>query len=164
MRRVRAAAASHDLSLTEVAVMSRLAKGGPATTADLAQRGRHEATVNGDHHRGAGRNGMVERKPHPTDGRQVNIELTPKGVGVRKNAKDAEADVAGAGCFPTRRTGSRNPVRGRRNHQAHGGNVNKSEITSELQQTSPLSSISHALESSASPQLQAFPSLGRASP
>jgi len=34
--------------------------------------------------------GMVERKPHPTDGRQVNIELTAKGAAMRKSAKDAK--------------------------------------------------------------------------
>ena len=33
---------------------------------------------------------MVERKPHPTDGRQVNIELTAKGAAVRKSARDAK--------------------------------------------------------------------------
>jgi len=34
--------------------------------------------------------GIVERKPHPTDGRQVNIELTAKGAAMRKSAKDAK--------------------------------------------------------------------------
>jgi DNA-binding MarR family transcriptional regulator len=34
--------------------------------------------------------GIVERKPHPTDGRQVNIELTAKGATLRKSAKDAK--------------------------------------------------------------------------
>ena len=34
--------------------------------------------------------GMVERKPHPTDRRQVNIGLTAKGAAVRKTAKDAK--------------------------------------------------------------------------
>jgi DNA-binding MarR family transcriptional regulator len=34
--------------------------------------------------------GMVERKPHATDGRQVNIVLTAKGVAARKSAKDAK--------------------------------------------------------------------------
>jgi len=34
--------------------------------------------------------GMVERKPHPTDGRQVNIELTAKGAAVRNSARDAK--------------------------------------------------------------------------
>jgi DNA-binding MarR family transcriptional regulator len=34
--------------------------------------------------------GMVERKPHPTDGRQLNIQLTAKGAAARKSAKDAK--------------------------------------------------------------------------
>jgi len=34
--------------------------------------------------------GMVERKPHPTDGRQINIELTAKGAAVRKSVKEAK--------------------------------------------------------------------------
>jgi DNA-binding MarR family transcriptional regulator len=34
--------------------------------------------------------GIVERKPHPTDGRQVNIQLTAKGAAMRKSAKDAK--------------------------------------------------------------------------
>jgi hypothetical protein len=33
---------------------------------------------------------MVERKPHPTDGRQVNVELTAKGAAVRKGTRDAK--------------------------------------------------------------------------
>ena len=34
--------------------------------------------------------GLVERKPHPTDGRQVNIVLSAKGAAVRKSSKDAK--------------------------------------------------------------------------
>ena len=34
--------------------------------------------------------GMVERKPHATDGRQVNIALTAKGAAVQKTAGDAK--------------------------------------------------------------------------
>ena len=37
VRRVRAAAASHELSLTESAVMARLARDGPATIAEMAR-------------------------------------------------------------------------------------------------------------------------------
>ena len=33
--------------------------------------------------------GFIERKPHPTDGRQLNIQLTAKGEAVRRSAKDA---------------------------------------------------------------------------
>ncbi len=90
VRRVRAAAASHDLSLTEAAVMSRLANGGPATTADLARAEGMKPQSMGTTIAALEEMGMVERKPHPTDGRQVNIELTAKGAGVRKSAKDAK--------------------------------------------------------------------------
>jgi DNA-binding MarR family transcriptional regulator len=90
VRRVRAAAASHELSLTESAVMARLAKGGPATTADLARAESMKPQSMGTTVAALEEMGMVERKPHPTDGRQVNIELTAKGAAIRKSAKDAK--------------------------------------------------------------------------
>jgi DNA-binding MarR family transcriptional regulator len=34
--------------------------------------------------------GLVQRKPHPTDGRQMKIELTAKGMAVRNSAKAAK--------------------------------------------------------------------------
>jgi DNA-binding MarR family transcriptional regulator len=33
---------------------------------------------------------MVKRRPHPTDGRQVNLELTAKGAAAQKVARDAK--------------------------------------------------------------------------
>ena len=90
VRRVRAAAASHELSLTEAAVMSRLAKDGPATTADLARAEGMKPQSMGTTIAALEEMGMVERTPHPTDGRQVNIELTAKGAAVRKSSKDAK--------------------------------------------------------------------------
>jgi len=90
VRRVRAAAASHDLSLTESAVMARLAKDGPATTADLARAEHMKPQSMGTTIAALEEMGMVERKPHPTDGRQVNIALTANGAAVRKSAKDAK--------------------------------------------------------------------------
>jgi DNA-binding MarR family transcriptional regulator len=90
MRRVRAAAGSHELSLTEAAVMGRLAKDGPATTADLARAEGMKPQSMGTTIAELEAMGMVERKPHPTDGRQVNIGLTAKGATVRKSVKDAK--------------------------------------------------------------------------
>ena len=90
VRRARAAAASEELSWTETGVLKRLANEGPATTADLARvQGMRPqsmrpiiATLE--------QVGMVERKPHATDGRQVNIELTAKGAAAQKNVGDAK--------------------------------------------------------------------------
>lgn len=90
IRRVRAAASAHELSWTESAVMGRLAREGPATTADLARAEGVKPQSMGATIAALEELGMVERKPHPTDGRQVIIGLTAKGAAVRKSAKDAK--------------------------------------------------------------------------
>ncbi len=90
VRRVRAAAASHELSWTETAVMARLANEGPATTADLARAEGMKPQSMGTTIAALEEMGIVERRPHPTDGRQVNIALTPKGAAVRKSAGEAK--------------------------------------------------------------------------
>ena len=89
MRRIRAASASHDLSWTEASVLSRLARNGPATTADLARAEGVKPQSMGTTIAMLEELGIVERKPHPTDGRQVHIELTARGAAVRASAKDA---------------------------------------------------------------------------
>jgi DNA-binding MarR family transcriptional regulator len=90
VRRVRAATASHELSLTEAMVMGRLEREGPATTADLARAEGIKPQSMGTTIAALEERGMVERKPHPTDGRQMNIELTAKGAAVRKITGDAK--------------------------------------------------------------------------
>ena len=90
VRRARAAAGSQDLSLTEGSVMRRLDKDGPATTADLARAEGMKPQSMGTTIGALEEMGMVERKPHPTDGRQVNIALTGKGAAVHKSNRDAK--------------------------------------------------------------------------
>jgi DNA-binding MarR family transcriptional regulator len=88
-RRMRAAAASHELSLTEGAVLVRLDKHGPATTADLARAESVKPQSMGATIAALEERGLVTRKAHPTDGRQMIIDLTAKGLGVRQSAQDA---------------------------------------------------------------------------
>ncbi len=90
VRRVRAAVASDGLSMTEALVMARLAREGPATNADLARAESMKPQLMGTSIAALEEMGLVERTPHPTDGRQVNIALTAKGAAVRKSAKDAK--------------------------------------------------------------------------
>jgi DNA-binding MarR family transcriptional regulator len=90
VRRVRAAAASHGLSLTESAVLGRLDREGPATTAELARAEHVKPQSMGTTVAALEEMGLVTRKPHPTDGRQVNIELTVKGAAIRKSTRDAK--------------------------------------------------------------------------
>lgn len=89
VRRMRAAGTMHDLSWTESAVMVSLSKHGPATTAELARAEGMKPQSMGSVISTLEELGFVERKPHPTDGRQLNIQLTVKGEAVRKSAKDA---------------------------------------------------------------------------
>jgi DNA-binding MarR family transcriptional regulator len=90
VRRVRAAGASEELSLTESVVMARLAKDGPATTAELARAEGMKPQSMGATVAALEAMGIVERRPHPTDGRQVHIALTARGAALRKSAKDAK--------------------------------------------------------------------------
>ncbi len=73
VRRARAAAASHELSWTETGVLKRLAREGPATTADLARAQGMGPQSMRTIISALEEMGMVVRKPHATDGRQVNI-------------------------------------------------------------------------------------------
>ena len=70
--------------------MKRLATDGPATTAELARAESMKPQSMGTTIVALEEMGMVARKPHPTDGRQVNIELTAKGAAVRKITGDAK--------------------------------------------------------------------------
>ena len=90
VRRLRAATASQELSLTESAVMGRLKKHGPATTADLARAESMRPQSMGTTIAALEERGLVERKPHPTDGRQMNIDLTAQGTAMRNSVTDAK--------------------------------------------------------------------------
>jgi len=88
VRHMRAAAAQHELSLTESAVLARLGREGPATTAELARAEGMRPQSMSAAVAALEERELVERKPHPSDGRQVNITLTDKGAAVRSAAKD----------------------------------------------------------------------------
>ena len=88
VRRMRGAAAQHELSLTESAVLARLDNEGPATTAELARAEGMRPQSMSAAVATLEERGFIERKPHPSDGRQVNLALTPRGAAVRSSTKD----------------------------------------------------------------------------
>ncbi len=90
VRRWRAVVPSQELSWTESLVLARLSKDGPATTADLARAERMKPQSMGTTIAALEKLGWVERKPHPTDGRQMNISMTTKGAAMRESVKDAK--------------------------------------------------------------------------
>jgi len=85
-RRVRAAVASNDLSLSQTMVMARLDKEGPASAGDLARAEGIKPQSMGTILSDLEKLGLIAREPHPTDGRQKVVNLTAKGLVVRKAA------------------------------------------------------------------------------
>ncbi|SEL98990.1 MarR family winged helix-turn-helix transcriptional regulator [Streptacidiphilus jiangxiensis] len=79
-RRARAATAGTELTASQRSVAARLLREGPATTADLARAEfvrpqSMRMTLGALEERG-----LIARTPHPTDGRQVLVELSAQGV------------------------------------------------------------------------------------
>jgi DNA-binding MarR family transcriptional regulator len=90
IRRTRNESYAGELSMTEAVVMSRLANDGPATTAALARAERMKPQSMGTTITSLEEMGIVKRTPHATDGRQMLIELTPKGVQLRNKNREAK--------------------------------------------------------------------------
>lgn len=91
VRRIRADAPPElrEFSWTQKAVLSRLEKDGPATAADLARAEGVKPQSMGTAIASLEEMGLVERQAHPTDGRQINIKLTIRGVALRKSTREA---------------------------------------------------------------------------
>jgi DNA-binding MarR family transcriptional regulator len=91
VRRLRADAPPElqEFSWTQKAVLRRLEKHGPTTAADLARAEGVRPQSMGTALGLLEKKGLVERKAHPTDGRQINIKLTARGITLRRNTKEA---------------------------------------------------------------------------
>jgi DNA-binding MarR family transcriptional regulator len=92
VRRIRSSAPAElrDFSWTQKAVLARLDKDGPMTTAELARAEGVKPQSMGTAVALLEEIGMVERKPHPTDGRQVNIKVTSRGAALRKSTREGK--------------------------------------------------------------------------
>lgn len=90
VRRVRAEAGADELSWPQALVMKRLGEDGPKTTADLARDEGMKPQSMGSIVAALEEMRLVEKRPHPTDGRQMMIALTTKGVALRKRIGDAK--------------------------------------------------------------------------
>lgn len=91
VRRIRAAGAATDgLSFTDHAVLARLDREGPATTADLARAHGVKPQSMGATVGALVAAGLLRRVRHPTDGRQVNLVLTAAGAAILKSRRSAK--------------------------------------------------------------------------
>jgi DNA-binding MarR family transcriptional regulator len=84
LRRLRAESNPGGLTWSQVATLSRLEKVGWVTTADLARAESVKPQSMGATLAGLEQEGLVQRQPHPTDGRQVLFALTERGIATRQ--------------------------------------------------------------------------------
>jgi DNA-binding MarR family transcriptional regulator len=78
-RRLRTEANTDELTWSQMVVVGQLARHGPMTTADLARAESVKPQSMGATLGALEEIGLVERRAHPTDGRQVLFALTKEG-------------------------------------------------------------------------------------
>ncbi|MBV8049344.1 MAG: MarR family transcriptional regulator [Paludibacterium sp.] len=90
LRRVRTEGNPNQLNLSQIAVMARLEQQGWLTTAELARIEAMKPQSMGAILAGLAQEGLVEHRPHPTDGRQKLFGLTAAGAAVRQTRVNAK--------------------------------------------------------------------------
>src|ERR1700688_595876 len=83
-RRLRTEVNPGELSWSQNATLARLEKAGAVTTADLARSEFVKPQSMGTTLADLEQAGLVQRRPHPTDGRQVLFALTAAGAEARR--------------------------------------------------------------------------------
>jgi DNA-binding MarR family transcriptional regulator len=84
LRRLRKESNPREFTWSQAAILGRLSRMGPMTTADLARAESVKPQSMGAALAVLESDGLVERRPHPTDGRQVLFGLTATGVEMRR--------------------------------------------------------------------------------
>jgi DNA-binding MarR family transcriptional regulator len=95
-RRLRAESNPDGLTWSQTAVLARLDTGGPMTTADLARAEGVKPQSMGGTLAGLEEEGLVERRAHPTDGRQILFSVTDKGLAMRRRNRLLKREWLGA--------------------------------------------------------------------
>jgi DNA-binding MarR family transcriptional regulator len=92
VRRLRTEANPGELSWSQIATLARLDKAGWTTTADLARAESVKPQSMGTTLADLEQQGLVQRRPHPTDGRQVLFAVTAEGIEARRQRSIAKRD------------------------------------------------------------------------
>jgi DNA-binding MarR family transcriptional regulator len=92
MRRLRQAPVDGELTWPESSALSRLDRGGPATSAALAKLERISPQSMGATLGPLEARGLVERHPDPEDGRRVVLSVTEAGLRVLRNKRHARTE------------------------------------------------------------------------
>jgi DNA-binding MarR family transcriptional regulator len=104
VRRLRQLRAPEEPSLSERAALSRLNRGGPATSAELARLEQITPQAMGTTLAGLEARGLIGRSADPHDGRRIIVSLTDAGREALRHKRDARtrqiADALEAGFTP----------------------------------------------------------------
>ena len=92
VRRLRMEANPGELTWSQIATLARLDKAGWMTTADLARAELVKPQSMGATLADLEQAGLVQRRPHPTDGRQVLFALTAEGMEARRQRNIAKRE------------------------------------------------------------------------
>jgi DNA-binding MarR family transcriptional regulator len=90
LRRVRGEAGGEGLSWSQAAALARLDRTGAMTTAELARAEMVKPQSMGSLLAELEQEGLVQRQPHPTDGRQILFSLTAAGTEARRQRHAAK--------------------------------------------------------------------------
>ncbi|TGN93057.1 MarR family winged helix-turn-helix transcriptional regulator [Burkholderia sp. USMB20] len=96
IRRLRAEIESEGLGMSQTSALARLERQGPMTTADLARAEAMKPQSMKAILASLEEDGLVEREPHPTDGRQILFLLTAAGLAARRKRDTAKHKWLGA--------------------------------------------------------------------
>ena len=92
LRRMRQVQADGELTLPESSALTRLDRGGPATSSALARLEQISPQSMGATLSALEARGLVERRPDPGDGRRVVISLSEAGLQALRNKRNARIE------------------------------------------------------------------------
>ena len=102
VRKLRQLPAGHpghvgaELTLAETSALSRLDRGGPATSSDMAKQDRISPQSMGATLAVLEQRGLIERRKDPEDGRRVVLSITPAGRQVVNDRRSARTEMIAA--------------------------------------------------------------------
>jgi DNA-binding MarR family transcriptional regulator len=102
VRRLRQTQSEGELTLAETSALSRLDRGGPATSSDLAKQDRISPQSMGATLAALEQRGLIERQRDPGDGRRIVLSISEAGrqvVSDRRGARTEQIAAALRGGF-----------------------------------------------------------------
>ena len=92
VRRLRQVQAEGDLTLPETSALARLDRGGPTTPGELAKLEQISPQSMGATLASLEQRGFIERRPDPEDGRRAVMSLTPAGLRMLHDRRNARTE------------------------------------------------------------------------